>query len=139
MPVKGVPERRRAPPDRFRRSVLGNWSRSTRCFPFSGSPGYGRPLPVPPSDFDCRFSCPYAYPRLNDLSAENRQCFRLLQQIIFGSILKFSGTLPIAGVKTMDAISVLWIQPRQTVEISQLPTPPPGWKVDFLVSGGRVP
>jgi DNA-binding NtrC family response regulator len=39
----------------------------------------------------------------------------------------------------MDAISVLWIQSRQTAEAGSLPAPPYGWKIDLFLSGGGLP
>jgi transcriptional regulator with GAF, ATPase, and Fis domain len=39
----------------------------------------------------------------------------------------------------MDAPSVLWVQSRQSMEVSQLPAPPSGWKIDVLLAAGRLP
>ncbi|MGO9260744.1 MAG: sigma-54 interaction domain-containing protein [Bryobacteraceae bacterium] len=39
----------------------------------------------------------------------------------------------------MDAISVLWIQSRQTAHAGSLPAPPKGWKIDLFLSGGGLP
>jgi DNA-binding NtrC family response regulator len=38
----------------------------------------------------------------------------------------------------MDDISVLWIQSRQT-GAGSFPPPPQGWKIDLLLSAGRIP
>ena len=53
--------------------------------------------------------------------------------------LKFSRFLPIAAVKTMDAVSVLWIQPRPSPQAAALPPLPAGWKLDLFLSGRGLP
>jgi transcriptional regulator with GAF, ATPase, and Fis domain len=53
--------------------------------------------------------------------------------------LKFSRIPPIAGVKTMDATSILWIQSRHTAPAGSVPVPPNGWKIDLFLSGGSLP
>ncbi len=41
-------------------------------------------------------------------------------------------------MKTMDAISVLWIQSRTSAGAAW-PPPPPGWKIDLFLSAGELP
>ncbi len=53
--------------------------------------------------------------------------------------LKFSSIPPIAGVNTMDTISVLWIQSRQTAQAASIPAPPNGWKIDLFLSDASLP
>ncbi len=42
-------------------------------------------------------------------------------------------------MKTMDAISVLWIKSRDVADSGSLPEPPEGWKIDLFLSAGELP
>jgi len=39
----------------------------------------------------------------------------------------------------MDALSVLWVQPRHAADATSLPKPPPHWQLDLFLSTGALP